>query len=479
MNINDYREAMDHIIPDQELKERIMNKKTSQRQYIPVRRVLTYALAAALALACLFTVALAASPELRMAVMTFFHMEEPEHLPSADPDGAPTEPGISRAEIGELVKAQYIRMDSQYYQYSGGGLLRNLTWSEDGRTLLDAKFWEVKDNEIAPVEVELHTQQMDVAYSGVRYQGELYWYIRNGVLCAFKGSPFGVDTRPEDQWYVTTLPGRTDTILFHVVQGRQMERTESILLYHLGTGEFEDLLAGVDPSVMEQSDGSIWPPSASRALITGQAGPEFPNGREWLYDRESGTLTDVRDLGNVGADMAVFVDDDTLILRVYTYGANYDLEAIACWAYNIPSGQAVQTLAQSPYYHQSKRPYGIIPFYGGSCMEIGQDGSTCLIDLTTGARTMLENFTFEKDMNFSLNPAGTKLLYYAMDREADGLGITQLGVIDLEKSTFIAFDREGYENLHEGSIGWEDDQTVSIGATSSDGGTRYILLYQF
>ncbi len=112
-------------------------------------------------------------------------------------------------------------------------------------------------------------------------------------------------------------------------------------------------------------------------------------------------------------------------------------------------------------------------------MEIGQNGSTCLIDLTTGARTTLKNFTFEKDMNFFLNPSGDKVLYYVMDSEADGLGISQLGVIDLEKGTFIAFDREGYEDLYESSLHWEDNRTVSIDAASSDGGTRYILLYQF
>lgn len=455
-----------------------MNKKAPQMRYIPVRRVVTGALAAVLATACLFTVALAASPELRTAVMTFFHLEEIEKLPGTGPGGAPTEPGVSQTDIGQLVKAQYIETD-RYYGLTGG-LLNDLTWSEDGRTLLDAKFWEIKNNEATPVEVDLHTQQIDVTYDGIRYQGELYWYVRNGVLYTLKGSPVGADTRPEDQWYVTRLSGRTDALLLCVSQGRQMEYTETTLLYHLDTGEAEELFTGVDHSILEQSDGSIWSPNASRALITGQASAEFPNGREWLYDRETGTLSDVKDLGGIGADMAVFVDDDTLILRVYTESPENGYTAIACWVYDIPSGQAVQTLAQSPYYReQDENPYGIIPFYGGSCMEIGQDGAACLIDLTTGVQIRLENFIYQKGMKFTLSPSGDKVLYFVMDSEADGLGITQLGVIDLEKGAFFAFDREGYENLHEESIGWEDNQTVSIDATSSDSGTRYILLYQF
>ena len=66
-----------------------------------------------------------------------------------------------------------------------------------------------------------------------------------------------------------------------------------------------------------------------------------------------------------------------------------------------------------------------------------------------------------------------------MDPEMESLGIAQLGVVDLEKGAFIAFDREGYQNLREEGIGWDDDNTVSISARTPDGETRYLLLYQF
>ena len=54
-----------------------------------------------------------------------------------------------------------------------------------------------------------------------------------------------------------------------------------------------------------------------------------------------------------------------------------------------------------------------------------------------------------------------------------------MGVLDLERNTFFAFDREGYENLHEEAIGWEDNNTVSINARTLDDETQYLLLYQF
>ena len=78
MNINDYRRAMDQIVPGAELKERIMKQTASSRRFVPVRRIFTAALAAVLTIACLFTAALAVSPELRTAVLSFFRMEERE-----------------------------------------------------------------------------------------------------------------------------------------------------------------------------------------------------------------------------------------------------------------------------------------------------------------------------------------------------------------------------------------------------------------
>ncbi|MCI8437600.1 MAG: hypothetical protein HFF41_07305 [Lawsonibacter sp.] len=66
-----------------------------------------------------------------------------------------------------------------------------------------------------------------------------------------------------------------------------------------------------------------------------------------------------------------------------------------------------------------------------------------------------------------------------MDSKTDGLGISQIGVADLEKGVFFAFDREGYDSLYEIGIGWDDDNTVSIRASTLDNQTQYLLLYQF
>lgn len=488
MNINDYRKAMDHISPSNELKERIMHKKTTHRRYAPVHRVLASTLTAVLMLTCVTTVALAASPELRRAVLSFFRIEEREQVPG-QPDINPSDinqpdvdqpydnqPDISQTEIGSLVKAQYIKMDQRYGL--SGGLLNNLTWSDDGRTLLEAEFWEIKDNNLVPVQVDMRTSQIDITFQDINYQGNLYWFIRNGELYYFQGSPYGVDTRPEDEWSVEAIPRHTDVLLLKLAQGQQTDYTEYPMLFYLDTGETEDFLASTGARELEYAYDYSWSENMRRALILCSAG--MGGLQEWLCDLDARTLIRLDELTGMGEEVSAgFADNDTLILTTHTTSEEDETwQTITCYAYDIPTGQKTKTLDKAHYYRWWDEPYGA-QLFGSRCVLIGEDGQVRLVDLKTGMQTVVEGFTWQTGDEFMPSPSGNKLLYYSSDSKAEGLGISQLGVVDLEKGTFIAFDREGYGNLYEEGIGWSNDSTVSINARSSDGETRYLILYTF
>lgn len=488
MNINDYRKAMDHISPSNELKERIMHKKTTHRRYAPVHRVLASILTAVLMLTCVTTVALAASPELRRAVLSFFRIEEREQVPG-QPDINPSDinqpdvdqpydnqPDISQTEIGSLVKAQYIKMDQRYGL--SGGLLNNLTWSDDGRTLLEAEFWEIKDNNLVPVQVDMRTSQIDITFQDINYQGNLYWFIRNGELYYFQGSPYGVDTRPEDEWSVEAIPRHTDVLLLKLAQGQQTDYTEYPMLFYLDTGETEDFLASTGARELEYAYDYSWSENMRRALILCSAGTG--GLQEWLCDLDARTLIRLDELTGMGEEVSAgFADNDTLILTTHTTSEEDETwQTITCYAYDIPTGQKTKTLDKAHYYRWWDEPYGA-QLFGSRCVLIGEDGQVRLVDLKTGMQTVVEGFTWQMGDEFMPSPSGNKLLYYSSDSKAEGLGISQLGVVDLEKGTFIAFDREGYGNLYEEGIGWSNDNTVSINARSSDGETRYLILYTF
>ena len=176
---------------------------------------------------------------------------------------------------------------------------------------------------------------------------------------------------------------------------------------------------------------------------------------------------------------AGFADNDTLILTTHTTSEEDETwQTVTCYAYDIPTGQKTKTLDKAHYYRWWDEPYGA-QLFGSRCVLIGEDGQVRLVDLKTGMQTVVEGFTWQTGDEFMPSPSGNKLLYYSSDSKAEGLGISQLGVVDLEKGTFIAFDREGYGNLYEEGIGWSNDSTVSINARSSDGETRYLILYTF
>ena len=479
MNINDYRRAMDRVVPNPELKERIMNQKPKKR--IPARRVVRCLMAAALAAACLLTVALAASPELRTAVLSLFHMEEHEQVPGGDQSGGQSGPGVSHAEIGELVKAQYIRMDSFRYGYEGG-LLNYLTWDEAYLRLLDAKFWEVQDNEMVPVQVDMQTAQVDITFRGFHYQGEFYWFVREGKLHTFAGNNRGYDEASELEysWNLTDIPGRTDATLLRLSQGRQMDYTEYPFLYHLDTGEMEDILAGTGADKLEYVGGCFWSEDFRRAII--MTGNRLGEETAWICDLEAKTLFNLDKLAAVDdGDVcsASFVDNDTLVLHAMTRNEDGNFDAVAFYTYDLRTGNMEKILDRTPYYWRwEENPSGVMSF-GSRCLLISEEGQVRAINLKTGAQTILDGFTLRPEDHLQFNPSGTKLLYFAMDPNMGGLGISQIGVADLEKDAFFAFDRDGYENLYEGAVGWPDDNTVSINAHTFDDETYYLLLYQF
>ena len=202
--------------------------------------------------------------------------------------------------------------------------------------------------------------------------------------------------------------------------------------------------------------------------------------QEWLCDLDARTLIRLDELTGMGEEVSAgFADNDTLILTTHTTSEEDETwQTITCYAYDVPTGQKTKTLDKAHYYRWWDEPYGA-QLFGSRCVLIGEDGQVRLVDLKTGMQTVVEGFTWQTGDEFMPSPSGNKLLYYSSDSKAEGLGISQLGVVDLEKGTFIAFDREGYGNLYEEGIGWSNDNTVSINARSSDGETRYLILYTF
>ena len=82
MNTLDYRRAMEQLSPDPALEEKIRSRLAQPyRPKLRSRRTAGRVLIAAAAIVCTLAAALAVSPELRAAVLTFFRVEQSEQVP--------------------------------------------------------------------------------------------------------------------------------------------------------------------------------------------------------------------------------------------------------------------------------------------------------------------------------------------------------------------------------------------------------------
>ena len=471
MTIKEYQDAVGRFRPDPCMKSRVAAQidRRTQRNGRPLRRTLTGVLVAAAVLAITMGAALAASPELRQTVLSFFHLGTAEQVPGpGDMDvGSPDEPGVTQADIGGQVKAQYIQVDSSWYNsYSNN----NTELKEDG-TVRAFCFWSVEDGVLTKQEEEPQESSFSVTWRGMDYQGAFYWCVRDGEVSLYSN---GYAMLSDTGWEMRPVPGRTDAVLLHVSQGSQIEYAAYEFLYHLDTGEVEDILAGTGIEELELAYDYRWTDDLRGLIVTCAHGDQVNSAETYYCDVAAKTLTEVGGLTGTEANYASFADNETLIVSSFTD------TACSVWSYDLMTGQKIQTLDQAHLYHEyDEAPYGIMFFGARYGVYAAQTGETSVFDCKTGEQLPVAGFILPKEGNFLSNPSNSKLLYWVYDDSAAGLGVSKLGVLDLEKGTFTSFDREGYDGLYEWAIGWFGDDRVAIHSRAQDGSTLYLYLYEF
>lgn len=461
MTDQEYRRAMDCFESDIYMKRRIAAAvENGRRDGRPVRRALAGVLTAAAVLVCAMGVAMAASPGLRQTVLSFFHMAEAEQVPGP---GEVDMPDVLESDVGGQVKAQYIQWNGAY---SGRMTVEE---NEDGYVF---HVWDVEDGVLSKQTVEAQKSTFTVTWRDADYQGTVYWGVQNGEL--FLSADDGYDRDTGTEWHLRPIAGRTDTALLEVSQGSQIEYASYELLYHLDTGEVEDILTGTGVENLELAYDYTWADDLSRLLVTCQHGDQIGSAQTYYCDIADNSLMEIGDLTGLEADSAFFADGETLIISSLT-----DTKC-SCWAYDLVTETAVQVLDQANLWRSyDENPYGIMFFGARYGVYAELSGQISVFDFKTGERMAVDAFTLSKGGRFLSNSSNTKLLYWAADDSVSGLGISELGVLDLEKGVFLSFDREGYDALYEWSVGWFDDDRAEIHAYSQDGETQYLYLYEF
>ena len=457
---------------------------TTNRHRKTTHRILLPLVAAVVLLLSTFTVAMAADPEFRAVVLTFFHIADVEKGPGPGAEVS-CDPSVTEQVIGGLVKAQYIQMDGEF-QYTSNNLLYQYAYDEELQDVRPARFWTIKDGQLVLVDITMNRREISVDWKGTTYRGVLDWFAWNGSIEVFHTSLTG--NWGEDDLEVNTevsvIPGRTDKVLLTLALDTQMHASCYYMLYDLATGQTEDFLAGTGVENLERDNDrlhdAIWARDMSGAILTcGWQGEDT----DYYLDLETGTLTEIGVLTGVDGATAIFADDHTLLLYQWSESVMIPgSRRVTCWSYDLNTGTLTKTLNNLPLYNEfDEHPHGVFLLgnYCPWCVVVDEGGQTQVVNQVTGVVTEVENFSFSPYGDIAANQDGTKLLYFVRDKDArPHLQWSQLGVIDVEKGTFVAFDRD--IATAEQGLFWLDDCSVAIrNYALEDGAVQGLYIYEF
>lgn len=405
-----------------------------------------------------FVTAMAVNEDFREAVYSFFHISTPDVvLPEEDePQLSNDVEIIYKTDIENAVNVEYIRIDGNF-DY-GRGLIYFYSEADGG-----SAFYTVKDGQLE----ELKTNETSLTYTwkGTEYDIEFSWCEEDGAIYVYST---GKEPASDSFWYVSPVNGRTDVVALTVSYGRQDDYSEYTLLLNLNTQEVTDIFDGCGVDQLSGITNTVFSSDMSKALIT------CDNGASVYYcDMNTKTLLSVSEFTGTPVSAAWFLDDNTIC----SYAVDENGKC-TCWYISPSTNDCTLLFTDLPIYRQTSGN-GMIFTGTRYGLYVDSDKTTYVYDFKTGTRAIAEGFAYSgEDATVTMNANGTKMLFAMFDQDADGLGISQLGVIDMEKGTFTILDREGYEIREEAAVGWFDNDRISILAANSSG-KNYLYLYSF
>lgn len=311
-------------------------------------------------------------------------------------------------------------------------------------------------------EATVHGTAANEAPGNGTWQISFDWYEKNGTLYT-NARNYGPAASME--WSVSAARDSSDFLILTLGFGQQIEYTQYPFLYNVRTKELLDVLARCRLPEGQRITQTAFSPNLSRILITCDNGAAV-----YCYDIAEEKLVSLNEASGLEEPEASFLDDNTIrCLSIEENGLYH------CRTVEMPSGKCTERFSHLPRLEGDFHS-GIALTGGRYGLYVNEDRSVMEYDFKSGDYAAVENFKYpEDDVFLTLNPAEDKILFIRETSEADGLGVSQLGVLNLVSRTFILLDREGYETRRETSVGWFDNDRVAIRADSQ--GCGYLYLY--
>ncbi len=446
-------------------------------RYRGARRGLAAAAAIVILLISSFSVTMAVNADFRNAVLRFFHLPATDRVLPKESEPAPRESevisNIGSVGIGDAAEVEYIRIYGRY-TYSNG-----VVWKfsdeedENGNPTGEIQgAYMVEGGELLPLEP--HEEAFTYMWDGEPYEVAFVWYENAGAVHIYAHN-YDLDTGRE--WRVSACRGNSDFAAVELWRGSQIEYTMRPLLYNLRTGEVLDVLEGCEALDGQYIVETEFSPNLSKALITcyDSGIGDYGGTVEYCYDIAERALYPLNELSGVEVSGASFIDEDTLNCI-----SEEEDGTLTCRAVSIFSGDSRLIYSGLPGENRDTNT-GVLLTQGRYGLFIDEQHNIYVYDCKTGERAVVEGFKAPAGKIFATsNSAGTRILFSLFDSEAEGLAVSQFGIMDLERQTFILIDREGYETRRESVVGWFDDERVAISATA-DSSTietyQYLYIY--
>lgn len=448
------------------------SQKTSPRilRFVP-RKAAFAAAAIVVLLFSSFTVAMAANEDFRAAVFRFFKITVPDTVLPPESEPAQTDPkaeAIGSTNLEGVVDVEYIRIDSTF-DYNDGIVYLYEPWDGyndeyDAMARYSSSAYTVENGQLAALEP--HYESITYHWDGEDIQIDFDWYEKDGIVYT---NAKNYDPFVSVQWDITAAKGNSGFLILTLGFGQQIEYTQRPLLYNLRTKELLDVLSGCSLPEEQRITETEFSPDLSKLLIT-------CNGDEtvYYYDITKNALHNLDTLCEMEEPAAWFLDDATLCCISVNEEGRY-----SCGTLKMPSGTYSRLFSAMPRPGQSSDS-GIVLTGGRYGLIVNHDSTTSVYDFMTGESAPIDGFCYSADYGFmTANSTGNKILYICNDPEADGLGIAEMGVLDLETRTFLLFDREGYEVRREDTVGWFDNDRVAIRASAGEYGYLYLITATF
>lgn len=484
-----------------------------------------------LALAAGSTTILAASSDLRTAIVRFFSSGTTETIPLDDLESKKPAPAkdsaksrkdsselsgdVKRQTVGSLTLVQDVTLDSHFTaSYVSSPDRVALEKTSSGMSLFHANteggkaaYYSAVDGELKEISLKKNaltaTVRLGKLPGVMAYHGNSKKYQKL-VLPAMKftvkwreygsdilidstdsergfniGSTYGIDLKHDfsGRFEFQALPGSEDIVEVLFALDEKQTSYQYPFLLDLNTGKLSDPLAQVDLSDWACiTDLSI---QADLTTATAMAGSSHEDLQEITIDLNTGAVT-----MRTEADAKPPVDD-----YVTKFAAGKDAlfyvagteESGDGYLYNTKTGESTVLFTDAADYSlwgsggSSTRywysiGYGYLVYYA--------DDKVFLINLHDGGKkTMLKGVSMEQDMDFFMNNEGTVLSISTIDENS--FDTVRLCFIDLKTMKAWYFHRNLPEGVEEQSHCWNGEYRYVIEAQNTETGMNYIYMYQY